>query len=110
MDRIEEEADERRVDGPGHAASDLAALDLGFGGDDLNLLVEWEMPFGRFAGRRLIDLPEDYLFWFERRGDFPAGRLGRLLRLCLGIKRHGAEQVVKALGERGANEAPRDSG
>lgn len=73
--------------------------DLGFDTEDLELLLEWEMPFGRFAGRKLIDLPEEYLMWFERR-EFPQGDLGRLMKLCYGIKIHGADTVVKQLRHR----------
>lgn len=34
------------------------------------------MPFGKYQGRRLIDLPEEYLLWFARKDQFPAGKLG----------------------------------
>ena len=70
--------------------------DVGFDAQDLEKLAAWKMPFGRYRGRVLIDLPEEYLLWFER-SEFPPGSLGRLLRLCLGIKASGAESVVKQL-------------
>ncbi len=70
--------------------------DVGFDPEDLEMLLEWDMPFGRYAGRALIDLPEEYLMWFAQR-DFPEGDLGRLMRLCYGIKIHGADTVVKQL-------------
>lgn len=47
-------------------------------GSDLLLLVRREMPFGKYQGRRLCELPGPYLAWFAREG-FPAGELGRLL-------------------------------
>ncbi len=76
-------------------------LDLGFEADDLESLLRYRMPFGRYSGRALIDLPEEYLLWFERE-EFPTGELGRLMKLTLGIKRYGAEDVVKGLrGPRG---------
>jgi len=78
---------------------DEYAPDVGFDPEDLELLIRWRMPFGRYSGRALIDLPEEYLFWFERHG-FPGGDLGRLMSLALGIKRHGAEPVVRELRER----------
>ncbi|EBX0924086.1 hypothetical protein DQZ71_06350, partial [Salmonella enterica subsp. enterica serovar Kentucky] len=37
------------------------------------------MPFGKYQGRRLIDLPEEYLLWFARKDQFPAGKLGELM-------------------------------
>ncbi len=39
----------------------------------LQLLVRESMPFGRYAGRKIADLPEDYLLWFEAKGFPPDG-------------------------------------
>lgn len=55
------------------------------------------MPFGKYKGRALIDLPEEYLLWFERKGKFPAGHLGELLQLTLAIKIEGLDGLVKPL-------------
>ncbi|WP_075181397.1 DUF3820 family protein [Pantoea sp. 1.19] len=55
------------------------------------------MPFGKYRGRKLIDLPEEYLLWFARSGDFPAGRLGELMQLTLAIKVEGLEGLLKPL-------------
>ena len=55
------------------------------------------MPFGKYKGRMLIDLPEPYLLWFARSGDFPAGQLGELMQLTLAIKIEGLEGLVKPL-------------
>ena len=44
------------------------------------------MPFGKYKGRRLIDLPEEYLLWFARKDEFPAGKLGELMQITLPIK------------------------
>ncbi|PKF48872.1 DUF3820 family protein [Enterovibrio nigricans] len=59
-------------------------------------LARMKMPFGKYAGRVLIDLPEEYLLWFEKQG-FPQGELGRLLALCLALKIEGLDAVVKPL-------------
>ena len=67
-----------------------------FDKQDLIDIANTTMPFGRYAGRALIDLPEEYLLWFARR-EFPNGRLGYLMALCLEIRIHGAENVVKPL-------------
>ena len=55
------------------------------------------MPFGKYQGRALIDLPEPYLLWFARQGEFPAGQLGELMQLTLAIKIEGLEGLVKPL-------------
>jgi len=55
------------------------------------------MPFGKYQGRVLIDLPEPYLLWFARKGEFPAGHLGELMELTLAIKVEGLEGLVKPL-------------
>ena len=41
-------------------------------------MVNWRMPFGRFKGRLICDLPIEYLLWMKERG-FPEGRLGVLM-------------------------------
>ncbi|WP_130830956.1 DUF3820 family protein [[Erwinia] mediterraneensis] len=67
---------------------------------DKQLLMEIansEMPFGKYKGRKLIDLPEPYLLWFARSGDFPSGRLGELMQLTLAIKTEGLEGLIKPL-------------
>ncbi len=43
--------------------------------EKLELLVTREMPFGKYKGRILADLPGPYLNWFAREG-FPHGELG----------------------------------
>lgn len=55
------------------------------------------MPFGKYKGRILIDLPEDYLLWFARKEAFPAGQLGELMALALLIKTEGLMQLVQPL-------------
>lgn len=55
------------------------------------------MPFGKYKGRALIDLPEEYLLWFARSGEFPKGHLGELMQMTLAIKIEGFEGLVKPL-------------
>jgi len=38
------------------------------------------MPYGKYAGKKIADLPGHYLAWFAREG-FPKGELGELLEL-----------------------------
>jgi uncharacterized protein len=59
-------------------------------------LVDMRMPFGRYAGRRLIDLPEPYVVWFSQRG-FPPGRLGEMLQSLYEIKVNGLEYLFEPL-------------
>jgi uncharacterized protein (DUF3820 family) len=55
-----------------------------------------EMPFGKYKGRRLCDLPVSYLEWFSRKG-FPSGRLGMQLQTLWVIKSNGLEDLLKNL-------------
>lgn len=70
--------------------------DLGFDTSDLKKLATWRIPFGIYQGRVLVDLPEEYLFWFTRHG-FPDGDLGRLMKLCLELKIEGLDSLIKPL-------------
>ena len=54
------------------------------------------MPFGKYAGRMLIDLPEPYLLWFSDKG-FPEGQIGKLMQLTLEIKINGLEYLIEPL-------------
>jgi uncharacterized protein (DUF3820 family) len=55
------------------------------------------MPFGKYKGRVLIDVPEEYLLWFARKDEFPAGKLGELMQLTLTIKIEGLEGLIRPL-------------
>lgn len=60
-------------------------------------IANTEMPFGKYKGRMLIDLPEEYLLWFARKDEFPAGRLGELMSIALLIKTEGLTHLVQPL-------------
>ncbi|MFM2483023.1 DUF3820 family protein [Celerinatantimonas sp. YJH-8] len=64
--------------------------------ENLLKLARTQMPFGKYAGRGLIDLPDEYLLWFDKKG-FPKGELGDLMKLCLTLKIEGLEGLVKPL-------------
>ncbi|MEJ2766374.1 DUF3820 family protein [Photobacterium sp. MCCC 1A19761] len=59
-------------------------------------LANVRMPFGKYSGRVLIDLPEEYLLWFQKKG-FPEGELGMLMALALEFKIEGLESVIRPL-------------
>jgi uncharacterized protein (DUF3820 family) len=63
---------------------------------DLQLLVTTRMPYGKYQGRLLADLPGAYLAWFAREG-FPNGELGRLLALALEIDHNGLSRLLDPL-------------
>lgn len=60
-------------------------------------IANTEMPFGKYQGRMLIDVPEEYLLWFARKDQFPAGRLGELMSITLLIKSEGLTHLVQPL-------------
>ncbi|MGB3223359.1 MAG: DUF3820 family protein [Desulforhopalus sp.] len=59
-------------------------------------LAEMKMPFGKYAGRLLIDLPEPYVVWFAQKG-FPKGKLGVMLAIVYEIKVNGLEYLFDPL-------------
>jgi uncharacterized protein len=54
------------------------------------------MPYGKYAGRFLIELPEHYLVWYKGKG-FPKGKLGTQLAQILEIKMNGLEPLINKL-------------
>lgn len=59
-------------------------------------LAEARMPFGKYKGRLLIDLPEPYVIWFRQQG-FPHGKLGKQLETVYVIKANGLEHLFSPL-------------
>jgi uncharacterized protein (DUF3820 family) len=66
---------------------------------DLEKLVTLQMPYGKYAGRVIADLPGNYLHWFAREG-FPDGELGRLLALMREIDHNGLTSLLEPLRKR----------
>jgi uncharacterized protein len=69
--------------------------------DDLELLVTRVMPYGKYKGRLIADLPGNYLNWFAREG-FPAGEIGRLLALMQELDHNGLSPLLDPLRKRSA--------
>lgn len=68
-------------------------------GPDPNILlklVKMPMPFGKYKGTILCDLPVSYLEWFKSKG-FPEGQMGMLLQTIYEIKINGLEYLLKPL-------------
>ena len=59
-------------------------------------LVNMKMPFGKYQGSLICNLPESYLVWFHQKG-FPAGKLGILLSTMYEIKLNGLEYLLMPL-------------
>ena len=64
--------------------------------NELEALATTTMPFGKYQGIPLIDLPETYVVWFHSKG-LPEGKLGHLLGLLYEIKLNGLEHLVYSL-------------
>ena len=64
--------------------------------EPLESLLTTEMPFGKYKGTRIADLPGNYLNWFAQAG-FPSGRLGRQLALMHEIDHNGLKHLLEPL-------------
>jgi uncharacterized protein (DUF3820 family) len=62
-------------------------------------LANAKMPFGKYAGCPLVDLPEHYVIWLSHKG-FPGGELGDMLRSVYEIKANGLEYLFRPLIDR----------
>ena len=67
--------------------------------EDLQRLVTLAMPFGKYKGRLLADLPGHYLNWFAREG-FPSGEIGRRLALMQELDHNGSKGLLDPLRQR----------
>jgi uncharacterized protein len=68
--------------------------------ETLERLVTVAMPFGKYKGRLIADLPGHYLNWFAREG-FPPGEIGRLLALMQEMDHNGLRELLEPLRKRG---------
>lgn len=64
-------------------------------------LVSMSMPFGKYKGWTLCNLPVSYLEWFNRKG-FPPGKLGMLLQTLYEIKLNGLDYLLEPLKKQAA--------
>jgi len=71
-------------------------------GPDKNFLItlsHTKMPFGKYEGRYLIDLPEYYVVWYHNKG-FPKGKLGDMLTQVYELKLNGLEYLIRDIQKR----------
>lgn len=61
-------------------------------------LANSKMPYGKYKGKYLIDLPEHYIVWYRNKG-FPSGKFGEMLHLVYEIQLNGLEDMVRKLRE-----------
>lgn len=57
------------------------------------------MPYGKYKGTYLIDLPEHYIVWYHNKG-FPKGKIGEMLGLVYELKLNGLEDIIKEVRKR----------
>jgi uncharacterized protein (DUF3820 family) len=74
----------------------LIPNNLNMNPEDLLLLVTRSMPYGKYKGRLIADLPGNYLNWFARKG-FPEGEIGRLLALMQEVDHNGLSSLLNPL-------------
>lgn len=77
-------------------ASNHYARSAAMNSEDLQKLATRTMPFGKYEGRLIADLPGPYLAWFARQG-FPQGEIGRLLALMHEIDHNGLNALLEPL-------------
>ena len=68
----------------------------------LKKLVAMKMPFGKYKGTILCNLPVTYLEWFARKG-FPPGNMGMLLSTLYEIKINGLMYLLEPLKNQKSN-------
>ena len=65
----------------------------------LKKLLKTKMPYGKYKGLYLVDLPESYVIWYHSQG-FPSGQLGKMLSTVYEIKLNGLEGMINELRTR----------
>ena len=68
----------------------------GFDQKFLIKLAHTKMPFGKYKGRYLIDLPEHYIVWYKTKG-FPEGKLGAMMSEVYELKLNGLEHLIRTI-------------
>jgi uncharacterized protein len=59
-------------------------------------LVKMQMPYGKYKGYLICNIPESYLLWYKDKG-FPKGKLGDLMATMFEIRMNGLEYLLTPL-------------
>jgi uncharacterized protein (DUF3820 family) len=59
-------------------------------------LAHYKMPFGKYKGQYLVDMPEAYYVWYNQKG-FPPGKLGNMMKQMFEIKVNGLEDMIRTI-------------
>mgnify|MGYP000197278253 CR=1 FL=1 len=59
-------------------------------------VAKMKMPFGKYKGSFLIDLPEHYIVWYKNKG-FPKGKLGNMMGLVYELQLNGLEGIIRKI-------------
>jgi uncharacterized protein len=65
-------------------------------GEELIELANTRMPFGKYKGKLLVEIPEPYYVWYASKG-FPSNKLGKQLQIMHEIKINGLESLIRPL-------------
>ena len=84
------------VPGGGDNAPSAEHDELGAEHEELIALANQVMPFGKYKGELLLNLPEPYLVWFHGEG-FPDSKLGRQMATMYEVKVNGLEKLLRPL-------------
>jgi len=85
--------------GMAHSIRHKKLLNLDQNQKQLIKLAHTKMPFGKYEGKYLIDLPEYYVVWYSNKG-FPKGELGEQLQLIYELKLNGLEELIRNIRKR----------
>lgn len=72
-------------------------FEVGYRMNDKQFLIDTantKMPFGKYKGVYLIEIPEYYIIWYKNKG-FPRGKLGDMMRLVYELKLNGLEDILR---------------
>lgn len=60
-------------------------------------LVKTRMPYGKYKGRLICDVPDYYIGWMKKKGALPKGKLGELLLNVYEIKTNNLGYILDHL-------------